>query len=125
MFTADCFSNAVFINNGKLNFSVQPLPWQAQLTSYRDAAIVDANKDNLPDIFLAGNYYENNVEFGRYDADYGTILINKGKGEFVWQNAGGVNIKGQVRRIRKISIDKKEAFILARNNDSTMIVVLR
>jgi hypothetical protein len=80
MFTADCFSNAVFINNGKLNFSVQPLPWQAQLTSYRDAAIVDANKDNLPDIFLAGNYYENNVEFGRYDADYGTILLIKEKG---------------------------------------------
>ncbi len=80
--SADYFSNAVLINNGNLQFETKALPWQAQLTSFKDAVAVNANNDSLPDILLMGNYYENNIEMGRYDADFGTILINKGKGEF-------------------------------------------
>ena len=46
------------------------------------AAIVDAGGDSLPDILLLGNYYDNNIQMGRYDADYGTILLNKGHARF-------------------------------------------
>jgi hypothetical protein len=120
--TANYFYNAVLINDGHMQFSIQPLPWEAQLTSYRDAVVVNANNDSLPDLLLGGNYYENNVEMGRYDASFGTILINKGKGRFEVENPNGVLIKGQVRHIRKIDIAKKEAFVLARNNDSMMVV---
>ena len=120
--SADYFSNAVLINDGKQNYTLQALPWQAQLSTYRDAAITDANNDNLPDILLTGNYFENNTQLGPYDADYGTILINKGKGNFVAETLNGVAVKGQVRHIRKLSIANKEAYILSRNNDSTMIL---
>jgi hypothetical protein len=120
--TANYFSNAIFINDGHLQFTVQPLPWQAQLTSYRDAVVVNANNDSLPDLLLGGNYYESNVEMGRYDAGWGTILLNKGHGQFDVENTNGVLMKGQVRHIRKVTIAKKEAFILARNNDSVMVV---
>ena len=82
VFTANYFSNAVLVNKGNLNFEIKALPWQAQLSSYRDAVVVNANNDNLPDIFMAGNFYENNIEMGRYDADFGTLLINKGNGLF-------------------------------------------
>jgi len=51
LLTADYFSNAVLINDGKGNFVVKDLPWQAQLTSYKDAVVMDANGDKLPDIF--------------------------------------------------------------------------
>jgi hypothetical protein len=44
--------------------------------------VVNANDDRYPDILLVGNYYENNIEMGRYDADYGSILLNNGKGGF-------------------------------------------
>jgi hypothetical protein len=110
------------MNDGKLNFSVHPMPWQAQLSTYKTATVVDANNDNLPDILLGGNYYENNVQLGRNDADFGTILVNKGNGKFEASSINGLQIKGQVRHIQKINIGKKEAFILARNNDSTMII---
>jgi len=120
--TADYFANAVLINNGGLNFTTIAIPWQAQLSSYRDAVVVDANNDELPDILLAGNYYDNNIQMGRYDADFGTILVNKGKGTFTCENLNGLQIKGQVRRIKKINIGEREAFILARNNDSTMVI---
>ncbi len=120
--TANYFSNAILINQGNLNFKLQPLPPQAQLTSYRDAIVVDANHDNLPDILLGGNYYDNNIQMGRYDADFGTILVNKGNGNFAAESLNGLQVKGQVRHIKKIMINNKEAFILARNNDKAMVV---
>jgi len=121
-FTADYFANAILINKGNLNFDVEPMPWQAQLSCYKTAVVVDANGDSLPDILLAGNYYENNVQMGRNDADFGTILLNKGNGKFEAGSINGLQIKGQVRHIKKINIGKKEAFILARNNDSTIVI---
>jgi len=120
--TANYFSNAVLMNRGNLKFDVIDMPWQAQLSSYRDAVVVDANNDSLPDILLVGNYYENNIQMGRYDADYGTLLINQGKGSFRTESLNGTQIQGQVRHIRKLTIGGKEAFVLARNNDSTMVI---
>ncbi|MBO9199453.1 MULTISPECIES: VCBS repeat-containing protein [Niastella] len=120
--TANYFDNAILINDGHMKFTTQPLPWEAQLTSYRDAAVINANNDSLPDLLLGGNYYENNVEMGRYDANWGTVLINKGNNRFEVENPNGLPIKGQVRRIQKIEIAQKEAFVLARNNDSLMVI---
>src|SRR5450432_3773655 len=120
--TADYFSNAVLMNQGDLNFLVKALPWEAQLSPFKDAVVVNANNDSLPDILLVGNYYENNIQMGRYDADYGTILVNHGHGNFTVESINGLKIKGQVRHIRKIDIHGKEDFILVRNNDSTMVI---
>jgi hypothetical protein len=123
--SANYFASSVFINNGGLNFSVKPLPWQAQLAPYRDAAILDANGDNLPDVLLGGNYYDNNIQMGRYDADFGTILINRGSGNFSAENINGLTVKGQVRRIRPVQIEDRKSFILARNNDSASVISFR
>ena len=122
IFTANYFSNAVFINDGKMNFTSIALPFDAQFTSFRDAVAVNANGDALPDLLLVGNYYDNNIEMGRYDADFGTLLINKGKGQFVSQQVNGLMLKGQQRHIKKILISGKEAFILAQNNDSARVI---
>jgi len=120
--TANYFDNAILINNGNLNFTVKALPWEAQLSSYRDAIVVDANGDNLPDVLLMGNYYDNNIQMGRYDADFGTILVNKGHDNFECENINGLQVKGQVRHVRRISIAGQDAFILAKNNDSTRVI---
>ena len=122
IFTADYFSNAILWNKGNLNFSVQAMPWQAQLSPFKAGVVVDANGDNLPDILLAGNYYENSIQMGRNDADFGTMLINKGNGKFDVESLNGLQIKGQVRHISEINIGNKKAFVLARNNDSTMVI---
>ncbi len=122
VFTANYFANALLINNGNFSFTVKALPWEAQLTTYRTAAVIDANKDGKPDIFLGGNFYENNIQMGRYDADFGTILINKGNGNLSCENINGLVIKGQVRHIEPITIKKAPAFILAKNSDSVMVI---
>ena len=80
--TADYFPNSVLMNKGNraggkggMTFTTVPLPWLAQLTPYKDAVVVNANNDSLPDILIVGNFYDNNIQMGRNDADFGTILI--------------------------------------------------
>ena len=122
LYTADYFSNTVFINKGSLQFELIALPYEAQLTEMRTAAVVDANKDGLPDILLGGNYYENNIEMGRYDAGYGILLLNKGKGAFTTEALNGLTIKGQLRHVSPMMINKQPAYFLAMNNDSVRII---
>jgi hypothetical protein len=59
---------------------------------------------------------------GRYDADFGTILVNKGHDDFECETINGLQVRGQVRHVRKIGIAGRDAWILARNNDSTMVI---
>lgn len=121
-FTATNFSNAVLINDGNMHFEMRALPFEAQLSTYRDATVVKVNDDNLPDILLGGNYYENNVELGRNDADFGTVLVNKGNGKFDAQQLNGLVIKGQVRHIRPITVARQQAYLLAKNNDFLQVI---
>lgn len=122
---ANYFSSCILINKGNFSFEAVPLPWQVQLSAFRDAVVVDANKDANPDILMVGNYYENNIEMGRYDSDYGSMLIGDGKGGFSYETLNGVSLKGQSRKIKRINIKGKEAFIIARNNDSTKVIEFR
>jgi hypothetical protein len=121
-FTADYMANSVLINKGNLKFELKPLPLKAQMSTYRCASIINANNDSLPDILLMGNYYDDNVELGRVDGDFGSILVNKGGGNFSCEPLNGLAVKGQVRHIEPIKINGQKAFALARNNDSLMII---
>ncbi len=120
--TVNYFSSAVLINKGNMEFEVKPLPFEAQLSTFRDAVVIDANKDALPDIFMLGNYYDNNVEIGRQDADFGTMLINRDNGHFEYQPINGMAIKGQVRKIKPLQVKQQNTFVLTKNNDSLMVV---
>ena len=119
---ADYFANSILLNEKNLIFKTLQLPWLAQLSTLKDAVIVNANNDSLPDVLLVGNFYDNNIQMGRNDADFGTILINKGDGLFTCESINGLEIKGQVKHIKEIKIGGQEAFILARNNDSVMVI---
>jgi hypothetical protein len=120
--TADYFPNSILIHDGNMNFTTQPLPWLAQLNQYKDGVVVNANNDNLPDILLFGNFYDNNIQMGRNDADFGMVLINRGNGKFDCESINGLEIRGQVRQIKKINIGNQEAYILVKNNDSAMVI---
>ncbi len=120
--TANYFANAVLTNKGNMQFEVRDLPFEAQLSTFKDAVVIDANKDALPDIFMLGNYHDNNVEIGRQDADFGTMLINRGNGQFEYQPINGMAIKGQVRKIKPLRVKQQNTFVLAKNNDSLMVV---
>jgi enediyne biosynthesis protein E4 len=120
--SADYFSSAVLLNRGNLKFTIHDLPWQAQLSPMKDAVVVDANKDKFPDLLMVGNYFENNIEMGRYDADFGSVLLGDGSGGFQYAGLGGLSIKGQARKVQPIKVGGKEAVLVARNNDSVVVL---
>ena len=124
IFTADYLSSAILVNDGKGKFETRALPWQAQLSVLRDAEVLDANGDSHPDILLVGNYYGSNISMGRYDGDYGTLLLNDGKGWFTVENLKDLAIKGESRRIKPVMLGERRAFIVARNNDKAVVVAL-
>lgn len=123
-YEATYFDNAVLINRGDGTFDTQSLPDLAQLTPYKTAQVIDANGDNLPDVLMYGNYYGNNIQLGRFDADFGTILLNRGNGQFEVRHTEGVQIKGEVRRMKPIRIAQspQKTFILGINNEKVRIV---
>jgi hypothetical protein len=122
LLTANDFSNNLLVNNGNLNFTTIPLPWEAQLSSYRAAIVIDANGDAFPDVLMMGNYYDNNIQMGRYDADFGTLLINNGNGTFTTSSLNSLIIEGQIRHIVGIKIKQQQAYILAKNNASIQVI---
>jgi len=123
--TAEVFSNALFINNGQSKFAIQPLPYAAQFTPYRDAAVLDYDGDGLNDVILGGNFYGNNIQLGRSDADFGTLLLNQGNGKLVPMPLPGMIIKGEIRKISQTTLGVDPAWVIARNNDSAMIINIR
>ncbi|HEY6900747.1 MAG TPA: FG-GAP-like repeat-containing protein, partial [Puia sp.] len=122
LFTANYFSNALLINQGNGRFEVKALPWEAQLSPFRDAMIVDADHDSLPDVLLVGNYYDNNIQMGRYDADFGTLLFGRDGADPKPTPLNGLTIKGQVRHSKNIKIAGKDACLLIKNNDSAQVI---
>ncbi len=118
---ANYFSNAFLISNGNWDFSIHALPWQAQLSTYKTAAILNNTKDSLPNIFLGGNFYHSNIRIGKYDADFGTVLTNTQKNNFKAETLNNIIIKGEVRHILPINIKGEKAFIIVKNNDSLQV----
>jgi len=123
LFTADYFENAALINDGNMRFHLQALPYMAQLTSYRDAVDLGVDEFGKKEVLLVGNFYGNNIQMGRYDADFGLVLTCSRNGEFGCESLNGLSIPGQSRHVRKINIPHQEdAYIIARNDDSLKVI---
>ncbi len=119
---ANCFENMVFINDGKMNFTANPLPFDAQLSTYRAAIAVPSAQKNIPQILWMGNFYSNNVELGRMDADFGTLLQFKGAGNYEAGAMNQLNIEGQVRNILPLQIGKRLTYLIIKNDDPVMVI---
>jgi hypothetical protein len=117
IYEANYFSNSILINDGNYNFEISELPMESQLSCMKSCSVFDYNQDGLPDIFIGGNFYHNNIQMGRYDADYGSLLINKGKCRFDYLCMYHQPIKGEIRKIVPIAVGKEKIQLIAKNND--------
>ncbi|WP_026628608.1 VCBS repeat-containing protein [Dyadobacter alkalitolerans] len=120
--SADYFENAILVNDGKGNFEVKPLGYKAQWTPFYDAQIIDANGDKLPDVLIMGNFYNCNIQMGRYDSDFGTVLINRGNCNFTPESLKGFQVKGQVKYLKNIKLKSGNAIVAARNDDKLVVI---
>ena len=113
-----------FENLGGLKFQGHALPGALQLSQLQNGLVKDLDNDGMYEVFLAGNFKDNNIEMGTYDANYGNVLeINGAKDMKVW-NLGEMKIKGQVKRVESITINGKNCLIIAKNNDRAQVLYL-
>ncbi len=116
---AQTLGNGIFMNDGKGNLKFQPLPLEMQTAPAFAYMIDDVNHDGLKDIIQGGNFYGVLPYEGRYDANWGDILINKKDHyEYASPVESGWLTRGEVRDIKKIKTANGYIYVVARNNDS-------
>jgi len=116
---------SVYISNNSGNYTLIPLPLEAQKSPIFGFATADFNGDDIKDIISIGNFYEFQPNIGRADASYGNLLTGNGNGTFIWvepRNSGWA-IPGEGRDIKliKVANEKGKSIILvSRCNDSPL-----
>jgi len=118
---ANTFQSVLLENKGNLDFLPKRLPDPLQFSTLNAFSLADLNGDGRNEVLLGGNFFECNIEMGRYDANFGNVLrFTSGGGMEVFP-LGDLRVMGQVRRIRPIVIAGKTAYLFARNNDTVLI----
>jgi hypothetical protein len=110
-------------NEGGGRFTVQALPLQVQLSSLNAILCTDVNSDGRPDLLLGGNQFGLLPQFGRLDASFGQVLINKGNRSFeVLSTAqAGIELRGQVRDIVAIGGKGQKGYLFLQNNQKPVL----
>ena len=111
-----------FENLGDGSFRKHVLPLEAQYAPVNAILAHDLDGDGKPDLLLAGNQYQAEVMYGRYDASYGLFLKGEGAGKFrTLTNIGdGIFIKGDVKDMKLIKGASGADLILVGINDERM-----
>ena len=103
-YNAQTLSSVMLINNKKNGFTKTQLPPPAQWSPVFAFIAADFNQDGTTDILTAGNFYGVVPYEGRYDADYGTVILNENNIGFKSLTAlqTGIMTEGEVRDIKMI-----------------------
>ena len=117
--TVNSFSSGIFYNRGVGNFEFKAFPSSAQVAPLFALLADDVDLDGKKDVLAAGNFYGVLPYEGRYDADFGNVLINADNRNF--QTSSPVNngflLRGEVRDIKKIKTKNGYIYAVSRNND--------
>ncbi|GJG85413.1 hypothetical protein tb265_05940 [Gemmatimonadetes bacterium T265] len=118
--------------DGKLHFTVIPLPDEAQLAPVYGLLAADVDHDGHPDLLLGGNFDGFKPDIGRAAASHGLVL----RGDpsrcraadslcvpFTPMRASesGFFVPGQMRDIRRVRTRGGDAYVVARNNDRPLL----
>ncbi|MFY9159247.1 VCBS repeat-containing protein [Aquirufa ecclesiirivi] len=117
-------SSSFMMNDGKGNFTLVAMPVEAQFSPIKAIETGDFNQDGKLDILLAGNFFDTLPEWGRFDANYGLLLLGKGQGKFdvLTSKNSGFKTLGQVRNMAKIKSAKQGILlVLAKNNEAAQL----
>ncbi len=101
---ADHQETTLFLSRKGQKFALANLPVQAQYAPVQVIAPLDANGDGHTDLLLCGNHLYAKLRLGRYDANYGVLLLGDGKGAFTYvpQTQSGLSLRGEVRSLMQI-----------------------
>jgi len=117
----------IAVNDGKGRFSIEPLPVMTQLSSINAIEALDLNSDGKQDLVMGGNLFGFPPQFGRLDASYGHVLINKGKGQFDWMESrrSGLSLRGEIKDIKAITNKDKHYLLFVQNDEWPALYKIR
>jgi enediyne biosynthesis protein E4 len=122
-YEADFLGNAYYENLGRgKGFVLKALPIAFQYSALR-AGIDLGGRPGAAKILLAGNFNDYNIEMGYANADYANILSFR-NGEMKI-DGNSLGIRGQVRNIVPVTIGKVPCILVARNNDTAIVLRAR
>ncbi len=116
------FSSVYIQNNGNGDLEMQSLPIDVQFSTVNAILADDFDGDGLKDVALGGNFYEMQPSIGRFDASFGSILLQRkpsergdGKGNFksLPPSQTGFILRGAIRDIKKVG----DKILVASNNE--------
>ncbi|GAO43355.1 VCBS repeat-containing protein [Flavihumibacter petaseus] len=114
----ETLASAIFRNDGNMNFYSIDLPWEAQLSPVFSFLVDDINADGRTDLIPGGNFYGSSPYEGRYDANWGFILLGRASLRFdAWSPAAsGLLNPGETRDIQKLRSSRGSLYLVAQNN---------
>ncbi|KAB7729347.1 RNA-binding protein [Rudanella paleaurantiibacter] len=118
-------ATSLLINDGNGVFRLQALPLEAQTSPIHAILADDYNRDGHLDLLLTGNFFDVLTELGRYDANYGLLLLGNGKLQLkpTRPEQTGFMVRGQVRQMLPVrGANGKQFIALAKNNDRAQLI---
>ncbi len=112
------FASVILRNNGG-QLAIEKLPSAAQFSVINGIVIDDFNMDGIPDILIAGNKFEVEVETTRADASVGLLMLGTKNGMFKPINylESGFFVPFNVKDIQGIKLPNNEIGILSAINN--------
>jgi len=122
-YEATTFASTYFENLGNGSFKIFPLPKEAQYSSVNDMVIDDFNGDTIPDILIAGNLFQSEVETTRNDAGFGLLMLGDGKSNFklVDRKKSGVFLPYDVKSLAVLESPKGRLVFAGCNDDEVKV----
>jgi hypothetical protein len=120
-------SSVIAWGKGGGQFEVQRLPNEVQFSSLNAMVSTDVNGDGKTDLVMGGNQFGFLPQFGRLDANYGLVLIHKGKRVFevVEDKQSGLAITGQVRDMVLFQQGTQKKVLFVRSNQTPVFMKLK
>jgi len=120
-------SSIIAWGKGNGQFEIQRLPNEVQFSSLNAMVSTDINADGKIDLVMGGNQFGFLPQFGRLDANYGLVLINKGKRVFevIEDKQSGLAITGQVRDMVLFQQAAQKKILFIRNNQVPVFMKLK
>ena len=127
MHTFNYCSSIVAYNKGNGQFDIEKLPPEIQFSSVNAIKLLDVDNDKKIDIITAGNQLNFVPQFGRLDASFGNIILNKGNKQLqvVSDKKSGLHILGQVNDMALILNNKSTLLLFLINNNKPVMYSIK
>ncbi len=119
---ANMLQSVYLRNNGNGQFTMIPLPIEAQMSELCGMTVDDFDGDGNLDVIMNGNDYGTELTTGRYDAFNGLMLKGDGKGNFKPQTIlqSGIYIPGNGKALVKVMGANSKYLLAASQNRDVM-----